>query len=150
MIIAALCVSLRVKFSKKIQAGNTEASWKFHYQSVRSHSHFWSTERMGRWFSLEPGLDFVSTGKRLSRWRQKSIAVSVDNWFDYINQYIWYLDFLVFSQQKCPLWPSKCEHLGEAVLSVLGARHVTSSSSIIIPFLKVVKGIQWITFFYLI
>lgn len=69
MIIAALCASLRFKFSKKIQAGNTEAPWKFHCQAVRSHSHFRSRESMGGegWFSLEPGLDFVSTGKRLSR-----------------------------------------------------------------------------------
>lgn len=74
--------------------------------------------------------------KRLSRWQQKSMAVSVDNWFDYINQYIWCLDSFIFSQQKCPLWPSKCEHLGEAVLLVLGARQVTSSSSVLSPSLR--------------
>lgn len=69
MIIAALCASLRFKFSKKIQAGNTEAPWKFHCQAVRSHSHFRSRESMG-------GVVFSGTWVRFCKHWEKAVKVT--------------------------------------------------------------------------
>lgn len=58
---------------------------------------------------------------------------------------------LLSDQQKCPLHPGKRENLAEAILFVVGTWYVASTPrSVIIPFLEVLKNIQWITFFYLV
>lgn len=58
--------SLRFKFRKKNQAGRVtqRQSRRFIVNLFRSHSHFWSGENMGKWFSVEPSSGLVSTGGR--------------------------------------------------------------------------------------